>query len=76
MLRIITDGAADLPESWKKDYQIEQIPVNIQFGEKTYLQYIDLDNDGFFKKIEETKSIPKTSQPTPYQFVEFYKKHA
>ncbi len=76
MLRIITDGAADLPESWKKDFQIEQIPVNIQFGEKTYLQYIDLDNDGFFRKIEETKSIPKTSQPTPYQFVEFYKKHA
>lgn len=76
MLRIITDGAADLPDSWLKDYQIDVIPVNIQFGEQTYLQDIDLDRDGFFKMIEETHKIPKTSQPTPYQFVEFYKKHA
>ena len=76
MLRIVTDGAADLPESWLKDYDIQLIPVNIQFGEKTYLQYVDLSNDGFFKMVEETRKIPKTSQPTPYQFVEFYKKHA
>lgn len=76
MLRIITDGAADLPESWIKEYDIQIIPVNIQFGEKTYLQFIDLDNDGFFRMVEETHKIPKTSQPTPYQFVEFYKKHA
>ena len=76
MLRIVTDGAADLPESWIKEYDIQVIPVNIQFGEKTYLQFEELDNDGFFKMVEETKKIPKTSQPTPYQFVEFYKKHA
>ena len=76
MLRIITDGAADLPESWIKEYDIQVIPVNIQFGDKTYLQFEELDNDGFFKMVEETKKIPKTSQPSPYQFVEFYKKHA
>lgn len=76
MLRIITDGAADLPESWVKQYDIQVIPVNIQFGEKTYLQFIDLDNEGFFRMVEETHKIPKTSQPTPYQFSEFYKKHA
>jgi len=76
MLRIVTDGAADIPAGWEDEYDIRVIPINIQFGEKTYLQYIELDNEGFYKIVEKTKTIPKTSQPSPYQFVEFYKKNA
>lgn len=76
MLRIVTDGAADMPPEWEKEYEIEVIPINIQFGEKTYLQYVDLDNAGFYKLVEETRTIPKTSQPSPHQFSEFYKKVA
>ncbi len=76
MLRIVTDGAADMPSAWEKEFDIQIIPINIQFGEKTYLQYVELDNDGFYKLVEETKKIPKTAQPSPHQFVEFYRKIA
>jgi DegV family protein with EDD domain len=76
MLRIVTDGAADVPAGWDKEFDIQVIPINIQFGEKTYLQNIELDNEGFYKLVDETKKIPKTSQPSPHQFVEFYKKIA
>jgi len=76
MLRIITDGAADVPLEWQKEYAIDICPINIQFGDKTYLQTIELDNEGFYKLVDETKKIPKTSQPSPHQFIEFYKKVA
>ena len=76
MLRIVTDGAADLPDGWDTEYEIEVIPINIQFGEKTYLQFEELDNEGFYRLVDETGKIPKTSQPSPHQFVEFYKKIA
>jgi DegV family protein with EDD domain len=76
MLRIVTDGAADLPAGWEEEYEIDVIPINIQFGEKTYLQFVDLDNEGFYKLVDESKKIPKTSQPSPHQFIEFYKKIA
>lgn len=76
MLRIVTDGAADILPEWKTEYGIDVIPVNILFGEKSYLQGVDLTNEGFYKLVEETKRIPKTSQPSPYQFVEFYRKIA
>jgi len=76
MLRIVTDGAADILPSWGKDYGIDVIPVNILFGEKSYLQGVELDNEGFYKLVDESKRIPKTSQPSPHQFVEFYKKIA
>lgn len=76
MLRIVTDGAADMPPAWEKEFDIQVIPINIQFGEKSYLQYVDLDNAGFYKMVDETRKIPKTSQPSPHQFAEFYRKIA
>ena len=76
MLRIVTDGAADILPQWAQEFGIDVIPVNILFGEKSYLQGTELDNEGFYKLVDETKRIPKTSQPSPHQFVEFYRKIA
>ena len=76
MLRIVTDGAADILPEWAQEFGIDVIPVNILFGEKSYLQGTELDNEGFYKLVDETKRIPKTSQPSPHQFVEFYRKVA
>jgi DegV family protein with EDD domain len=76
MLRIVTDGAADIPMGWEEEYGIDVIPINILFGEKTYLQDIDLDSAGFYDLVDQTRKIPKTSQPSPHQFTEFYKRIA
>jgi len=76
MLRIVTDGAADILPEWKTEYGIDMIPVNILFGEKSYLQNEELDNEGFYKLVDQSKRVPKTSQPSPHQFVEFYRKVA
>ena len=76
MLRIVTDGAADILPEWKTEYGIDMIPVNILFGEKSYLQWEELDNEGFYKLVDQSKRVPKTSQPSPHQFVEFYRKVA
>jgi DegV family protein with EDD domain len=76
MLRIVTDGAADLLPEWGKEYEIDMIPVNILFGDKSYLQGVELDNEGFYNLVDESKRIPKTSQPSPHQFVEFYRRIA
>jgi len=65
MLRIITDGAADMPVGWEKEYDIQVIPINIQFGEKTYLQGVDLNNEDFYRMVEESGKIPKTSSLRP-----------
>lgn len=76
MLQIVTDGAADVPLAWQKEFDIQLVPVNIQFGDKTYLQWVELSQDDFYRLVDENKKIPTTSQPTPYQFAEFYKKVA
>jgi len=73
MLRIVMDTAGDLPDGWREDYQIDLIPINIIHQGKTYLQGIDLGYEDFYRLVESTDTLPSTSQPTPYQFVEFYR---
>ncbi len=76
MLKIVMDSAGEIPEEWRSEFDVEVIPINIQFENKTYQQGIDLSNDDFYHLADSTGVIPKTSQPTPQQFVEFYKRIA
>jgi DegV family protein with EDD domain len=76
MLKIVMDSACEIPEEWQSEFDVSVIPINIQFGNKTYKQGIDLSNDDFYLLADSTGVIPKTSQPTPQQFVEFYKRIA
>ena len=73
MLRIVTDGAADMPNNWSDTYDIDIIPINIHFQEETFLQGVDINNEDFYKIVDKNGIIPKTSQPTPQQFIDFYK---
>jgi len=76
MLKIVTDSSADMPAGWAEKYWINILPINIQFGERTYRQGVDLSNDQFYDLVEKTQKIPKTSLPTPGQIIEFYEKIA
>jgi DegV family protein with EDD domain len=76
MLRIAMDSAGDLPTKWAEQYNIDIIPINIHFGEQTFLQGVDLLNRDFYRLVEESGVIPKTSQPTPQQFIDFYNRIA
>src|SRR4030043_2284752 len=76
MLKIVMDSAGEIPEEWRSEYDVEVIPVNIQFENKTYQQGVDLSNDDFYRLADSSGVIPKTSQPSPQQFIDFYKRIA
>jgi fatty acid kinase fatty acid binding subunit len=76
MLKIVMDGAGDIPEAWLTEFDVQVIPINIHFENQVFQQGIDLTNDDFYHIAETSGVIPKTSQPTPKQFVEFYKRIA
>ena len=76
MLRIVMDTTGDIPVDWLEAYDIQVIPINIHFGEQTFYQGVDLTNQDFYNLVEKSGKIPKTSQPTPKQFENFYRKIA
>jgi DegV family protein with EDD domain len=76
MLRIVMDSAGDLPAEWLEEYQIDVIPINVHMNDEVYLENVDISVDQFYKWVEETGKVPKTSQPTPHQFITFYQQIA
>jgi DegV family protein with EDD domain len=73
MLKIVTDGAADMPDEWKEKYLINILPLRVNFGEKTYTAGINLKIDEFYHLVHQTRIIPKTSLPSLGQVAEFYR---
>jgi len=76
MLRIVTDGAADMPEGWEKQYEINILPLRVLFGDKEMLQGRDLTPKNFYKIVLEKRIFPKTSLPSPDEIKDFYRKIA
>ncbi len=76
MLHIVMDSAGDAPAGWFTEFNIQTIPINIQFGDKTYLQGVDINDIEYYRMADESGTVPKTSQPTPAQFIKFYQRIA
>lgn len=75
-IQIMTDSASDISIEDEKQYNIQVIPFPILFGDKTYLSRVEVSNKEFFELMAQNDEIPKTSQITPFQFVEIYLEQA
>lgn len=73
MLRIVVDGAADMPQEWEQKYQIHIMPLRINFGEETYTQGPSFTREDFYRLVREKRMIPKTSLPSPGQVMDFFR---
>ena len=73
MLKIVSDSSMDMPPGWEKKYLIDILPINIQFGNQSFRQGLDIKAEKFYQMINELKIIPHTSLPSPSQIVDFYR---
>lgn len=54
-IKIITDSTADLPKDIYEKYDIEVLPLLINFGEESYLDGVEINTDEVFLKELEMK---------------------
>ncbi len=73
-VKIITDSASDITPDRASMLGVEVIPMTTVFGETEYLDGVTLTNREFFEKLIETDELPHTSQITPFQYEEAFKK--
>jgi DegV family protein with EDD domain len=76
MIKIVTDSTCELPADFLLKHDITVVPINIQFGTNTYLDGVTIDRLEFYRKVERTGMLPKTSQPSAGQFQEYYNRLA
>ncbi|MCG7407590.1 DegV family protein [Paenibacillus sp. ACRRX] len=73
-VRIVTDSTADIPLELRERYGIEMVPLKVHFGQEMYKDAITIEPDQFYDKLVQSSKLPTTSQPSPIEFVDVFKR--
>jgi DegV family protein with EDD domain len=65
---IVTDSTADIQPKEAEALGITIVPLTVFFGEEAYLDNVELDKSSFYSKLQTSKELPRTSQPSPASF--------
>jgi DegV family protein with EDD domain len=65
---VIADSAADIPDDQFEKLDIHMVPVQLHFGNRTYLDKVSITADEFLALLESHPDHPQTSQPAPGDF--------
>ncbi|HEY8754800.1 MAG TPA: DegV family protein [Candidatus Dormibacteraeota bacterium] len=75
MIRVVTDSTSDILPDEAERLGIDVVPLTVRFGDEQFRDGVDLGPDAFYRKLATTSVQPSTSQPTPEQFAEVYRRH-
>lgn len=73
---IVTDSTCDLTPQELKSLGVEMVPLKVLFDGETFLDWTDLAPAEFYAKLEGAAVLPKTSQPSPADFLAVYQRLA
>ena len=77
MFQVISDGGCDFTKEEVKKHNVDIVPFYITFDQKTHLKEgIDITKEEYFKRLIDDKNLfPKTSQPSPQDYIDVYTPH-
>lgn len=68
-VRIIVDSSTDVSEKYRK--KIQFVPLTVRFGDREYLDGVEISKHQFYEMLVESDVLPTTSQATPAAFAEY-----
>ncbi|MDD4875554.1 MAG: DegV family protein [Dehalococcoidales bacterium] len=69
---IITDSVACLPMELVKKYDIEVVPIELNFGDKAYRDGLDISPNEFYQMLRQADKLPTTAAALPGSYLEAY----
>ena len=69
-VRIIVDSSTDVSEKYRE--KIQFVPLTVRFGDKEYLDGVELPKHQFYEMLVESDALPTTSQATPAAFADCF----
>jgi fatty acid kinase fatty acid binding subunit len=75
-VRVVTDSASDLPPEVATEFGITVVPAQIQFGDEVFRDGIDLTTDEFYRRLQSSPTLPKTSPASISTFNSVYRRLA
>jgi DegV family protein with EDD domain len=71
-IALVTDSTCDLSQELIDFYQINVVPINLNFGDNHYLDKVTIQPDQFYKLLATNVEFPKTSQINEQVFTNLY----
>jgi len=71
---VVTDTTACIPQEQVARYEIEIVPVQLIFEDKTYRDGIDISASEFYARLRQASKPPTTSSSSPEMYLEAYQK--
>lgn len=71
-IALVTDSTCDLPREIVEQYGVHVVPLNVIFGDESFLDGVDLTPEQFFQQLQTSPHHPSTSQPAPGDFAVVY----
>lgn len=69
-VRIIVDSSTDVSEKYRE--KIQFVPLTVRFGDKEYLDGVEISKHQFYEMLVESDVLPTTSQATPAAFADCF----
>ena len=76
VVRIVTDSTGDIPAEIAGQLGIVVVPLHIQIGSEAYRDGMGLAADRVYRELVQGQRVPKTSAPSPGDFVKVYRELA
>lgn len=73
-IAVVTDSSTLLPDDAKKGLDIHSISSWLHWEGEHLLDGIDIDPPTFYQRLKDAKTLPTTSQATPKEFEDFFRK--
>lgn len=71
-IALVTDSSCDLAQELIEYYQINVVPLNLNFGDNHFLDKVTIKPDRFYDMLESQPEFPKTSQINEQTFTNLY----
>ena len=71
-IALVTDSSCDLSQELIDFYQINVLPLNLNFGDNHFLDKVTIRPDRFYDMLESESAFPKTSQINEQTFTNLY----
>jgi DegV family protein with EDD domain len=75
-VKIVTDTLSDITGDLAAQLDITLVPLYVRFGEEVYRDRVDITSEDFYRRLINEPKLPSTTQPTPNDFAEVYRKLA
>jgi len=72
-VKVVTDSTASLPPFLIDKYQITVIPLSLVWDGQSYLDGVDITPQEFYDRLQNSDSLPTTSQPSVSQFADQFR---